>query len=160
MAPPGPIPNPEVKHWRVDDSRTTGPAKVDRCQDQCSPQCPKPCGLLLLHIPSQSTKNLSPTPDLIFPILLDGGMRKEELQMVERVENQSNLPPRFLFYRGIRLLQSCDGKRLCLISEELSNFSFGVIYGSLAVFITRVFIHSIFQETSHHLLAVHTSCNN
>ena len=38
MAPPGPIPNPEVKHWRVDDSRTTGPAKVDRRQDLCSPQ--------------------------------------------------------------------------------------------------------------------------
>ena len=71
-----------------------------------------------------------------------------------------NHPPCFLFYRGIRLFQSCDGKKLCLISEEFSNFSFGVIYGSLAVFVTRVFIHSIFQETSHHLLAVHTSCNN
>ena len=37
MAPPGPIPNPEVKHWRVDDSRTIGPAKVDRRQDQTQP---------------------------------------------------------------------------------------------------------------------------
>ena len=38
MAPPGPIPNPEVKHWRVDDSRTLGPAKVDRRQEQYDPQ--------------------------------------------------------------------------------------------------------------------------
>ena len=37
MVPPGPIPNPEVKHWRVDDSRTIGPAKVDRRQDQTQP---------------------------------------------------------------------------------------------------------------------------
>ena len=32
MAPPGPIPNPEVKHWSVDGSRTIGPARVDRRQ--------------------------------------------------------------------------------------------------------------------------------
>ena len=32
MAPPGPIPNPEVKHQHVDGSRTTGPARVDSRQ--------------------------------------------------------------------------------------------------------------------------------
>ena len=37
MAPPGPIPNPEVKHRHVDGSRTTGPARVDSCQDQTTP---------------------------------------------------------------------------------------------------------------------------
>ena len=37
MAPPGPIPNPEVKHRRVDGSRTIGPARVDRCQDSTTP---------------------------------------------------------------------------------------------------------------------------
>ena len=37
MVPPGPIPNPEVKHWHVDDSRARGPAKVDSCQDPRSP---------------------------------------------------------------------------------------------------------------------------
>ena len=46
MAPPGPIPNPEVKHWHVDDSRTTGPAKVDSCQDQRSPSAQNADGLL------------------------------------------------------------------------------------------------------------------
>ena len=37
MAPLGPIPNPEVKHRRVDGSRTIGPARVDRCQDSTTP---------------------------------------------------------------------------------------------------------------------------
>ena len=32
MVPPGPIPNPEVKHQHVDGSRTIGPARVDSCQ--------------------------------------------------------------------------------------------------------------------------------
>ena len=32
MAPPGPIPNPEVKHQHVDGSRTPGPARVDSCR--------------------------------------------------------------------------------------------------------------------------------
>ena len=38
MVPPGPIPNPEVKHQHVDGSRTTGPARVDSCQGKQSPQ--------------------------------------------------------------------------------------------------------------------------
>ena len=38
MAPPGPIPNPEVKHQHVDGSRTIGPARVDSCQDSRSPR--------------------------------------------------------------------------------------------------------------------------
>ena len=38
MVPPGPIPNPEVKHQHVDGSRTTGPARVDSCQGKRSPQ--------------------------------------------------------------------------------------------------------------------------
>ena len=38
MAPPGPIPNPEVKHQHVDGSRTIGPARVDSCQGKQSPQ--------------------------------------------------------------------------------------------------------------------------
>ena len=37
MAPPGPIPNPEVKHQHVDGSRTTGPARVDSCQGKQAP---------------------------------------------------------------------------------------------------------------------------
>ncbi len=37
MAPPGPIPNPEVKHRHVDGSRTIGPARVDSCQDSTTP---------------------------------------------------------------------------------------------------------------------------
>ena len=38
MAPPGSIPNPEVKHQHVDGSRTTGPARVDSCQGKRTPQ--------------------------------------------------------------------------------------------------------------------------
>ena len=42
MAPPGPIPNPEVKHQHVDGSRTTGPARVDSRQG--SNEAPEPKG--------------------------------------------------------------------------------------------------------------------
>ena len=42
MAPPGPIPNPEVKHQHVDGSRTTGPARVDSRQG--SNEAPEPRG--------------------------------------------------------------------------------------------------------------------
>ena len=42
MAPPGPIPNPEVKHQHVDGSRTTGPARVDGRQG--SNEAPEPRG--------------------------------------------------------------------------------------------------------------------
>ena len=42
MVPPGPIPNPEVKHQHVDGSRTTGPARVDSRQG--SNEAPEPKG--------------------------------------------------------------------------------------------------------------------
>ena len=48
MAPPGPIPNPEVKHWSVDGSRTIGPARVDRrqCLKRRAPQSVNSAGLV------------------------------------------------------------------------------------------------------------------
>ena len=42
MVPPGPIPNPEVKHQHVDGSRTIGPARVDSRQG--SIEAPEPKG--------------------------------------------------------------------------------------------------------------------
>ena len=51
MAPPGPIPNPEVKHQHVDGSRTTGPARVDSCQGKRSPETEKVSGLSISHAP-------------------------------------------------------------------------------------------------------------
>ena len=45
MVPPGPIPNPEVKHQHVDGSRTTGPARVDSCQGKQAPQNESSAGL-------------------------------------------------------------------------------------------------------------------
>ena len=47
MAPPGPIPNPEVKHQHVDGSRTTGPARVDSCQGKRSPQSERIAGFIV-----------------------------------------------------------------------------------------------------------------
>ena len=49
MAPPGPIPNPEVKHQHVDGSRTTGPARVDSCQGKQAPQNESSAGLSVLQ---------------------------------------------------------------------------------------------------------------
>ena len=51
MAPPGPIPNPEVKHQHVDGSRTTGPARVDSCQGKQAPQNESSAGLSVSHAP-------------------------------------------------------------------------------------------------------------
>ena len=53
MAPPGPIPNPEVKHQHVDGSRTTGPARVDSCQGKRSPETEKVSGLHRLRAPAR-----------------------------------------------------------------------------------------------------------
>ena len=53
MAPPGPIPNPEVKHQHVDGSRTTGPARVDSCQGKWSPETEKVSGLHRLRAPAR-----------------------------------------------------------------------------------------------------------
>ena len=50
MVPPGPIPNPEVKHQHVDGSRTTGPARVDSCQGKRSPQNESSAGFSVITV--------------------------------------------------------------------------------------------------------------
>ena len=50
VAPPGPMPNPEVKRRLADDSASTGRAKVGRRQDTApggNPKGPRPGALLL-----------------------------------------------------------------------------------------------------------------
>ena len=87
MVPPGPIPNPEVKHQHVDGSRTTGPARVDSCQGKQSPQNESSAGFSVCGLcPQISTErsedfdlrsriSSSRRLDFVFPI--EQGQRKD-----------------------------------------------------------------------------------
>ena len=72
MVPPGPIPNPEVKHQHVDGSRTTGPARVDSCQGKRSPQSERIAGFIVCVLRTQissmhSMDIVRHQPDIVQP---------------------------------------------------------------------------------------------
>lgn len=56
VEPPGPVPNPEVKHPCADGSWTIGPVRVGRCQVICPHSANAECGLFLC--PNSSAKSV------------------------------------------------------------------------------------------------------